>query len=80
MRTGVGAGLEIDLEPSKLQKCAENPGKGHFYFLRETLVTKPWFKRDLNFRAKFKSEVGSFAAKVRTAMVVFGSLTSKLFG
>ena len=46
---GFGAGFEIALEPSKLQKEGENPGKGHFYFLRQTLVcTKPWFKRDLN--------------------------------
>ena len=37
------------LECSKLQKEGENPGKGHFYFLRQTLVcTKPWFKRDLD--------------------------------
>ena len=28
------------------------PGQGHFYCLRQTLVrTKPWFKRDLAFRA-----------------------------
>ena len=47
---GFGAGFEIALEPSKLQKQAENPGKGHFYFLRQTLVcTKPWLKRDLMF-------------------------------
>ena len=45
---GFGAGFEIALEPSKLRKEGENPGKGHFYFLRQTLVcTKPWFKRDL---------------------------------
>ena len=45
---GFGAGFEITLEPSELQKEGENPGKGHFYFLRQTLVcTKPWFKRDL---------------------------------
>ena len=43
-----GAGFEIAPEPSKLQKEGENPGKGGFYFLRQTLVrTKPWFKRDL---------------------------------
>ena len=46
---GFGAGFEIALEPSDLQKEGENPGKGHFYFLRQTLVcTKPWFKRDLS--------------------------------
>ena len=40
--------FEIALEPSRLQKEGENPEKGHFYFLRQTLVcTKPWFKRDL---------------------------------
>ena len=45
---GFGAGFEIALKPSKLQKEGERPGKGHFYFLRQTLVcTKPWFKRDL---------------------------------
>ena len=45
---GLGAGFEIALEPSELQKEGENPSKGHFYFLRQTLVcTKPWFKRDL---------------------------------
>ena len=45
---GFGAGFEIALEPSKLQKEAENPGKGRFHFLHQTLVcTKPWFKRDL---------------------------------
>ena len=49
---GFGAGFEIALERSKLQKEGENPGKGHFYFLRQTLVcTKPWFKRDLKNRA-----------------------------
>ena len=46
---GFGAGFEIALEPSELQKEGENPGNGHFYFLRQTLVcTKPWLKRDLN--------------------------------
>ena len=45
---GFGAGFEFALEPSKLQKQGENPGKGRFYNLRQTLVcTKPWFKRDL---------------------------------
>ena len=45
---GFGAGFEIALEPSKLQKQREKPGKGDFYFLRQTLVcSKPWFKRDL---------------------------------
>ena len=45
---GFGAGFEIALEPSKLQKEGEGPGKGHYYFMRQTLVcTKPWFKRDL---------------------------------
>ena len=45
---GFGAGFEIALEPSELQEEGENSGKGHFYFLRQTLVcTKPWFKRDL---------------------------------
>ena len=49
---GFGAGFEIALEPSELQKEGENPAKGHLYFLRQTLVcTKPWFKRDLNFDA-----------------------------
>ena len=44
----LGVGFEIPLEPSKLQKEGENCGKGHFYFLRQTLVcTKSWFKRDL---------------------------------
>ena len=34
--------------PSNLQKEVKNPEKGHFYFLRPTLVcTKLWFKRDL---------------------------------
>ena len=47
---GFGAGFEIALEPSELQKEGENPGKRHFYFLRQTLVcTKPWFKRDLRY-------------------------------
>ena len=47
---GFGAGFEIALELSKLQKEGEKPGKGHFYFLRQTLVcSKPWFKRDLSF-------------------------------
>ena len=42
---GFGAGFEIALETSKLQKQAENPGKGHFYFLRQTLVcAKPGLK------------------------------------
>ena len=51
---GFGAGFEIALEPSKLQKEGENPGKGHFYFLRQTLVcTKPWFKRDLMYSMLF---------------------------
>ena len=46
---GFGAGFEIALEASKLQKEGENPEKGHFYFLRQTLVcTKPWFKGDLS--------------------------------
>ena len=46
---GFGAGFEIALEPSKLQKEGENRAKGHFYFLRQTLVcNKPWFKRDLS--------------------------------
>ena len=46
---GFGAGFEIALEPSELQKEGEKPRKGHFYFLRQILVcTKPWFKRDLN--------------------------------
>ena len=27
---GFGAGFEFALEPSKLQKEGENPGKGHF--------------------------------------------------
>ena len=40
----LGAGFEIALEPLKLQKEADNHGKGHFYFLRQTPVcTKPWF-------------------------------------
>ena len=39
---GFGAGFEIALEPSKLQKEGENPGKGHFHFLHQALVcTKP---------------------------------------
>ena len=47
---GFGAGFEIALKPSELQKEGENASKGHFYFLRQTLVcTKPWFKRDLNY-------------------------------
>ena len=43
---GFGARFEIALEPSELQKEGENPGKGHFYFLRQirgmhqTLVRK----------------------------------------
>ena len=42
---GFSAGFEMALEPSELQKEGENPGKGCFYFLRQTLVcTKPWFK------------------------------------
>ena len=45
---GFGAGFEIALELSELQKEGENLGKGHSYFLRQTLVcAKPWFKRDL---------------------------------
>ena len=48
MRTGFGTGFEIALEPLKLQKEGENLGKGHFFFLRQTLVcTKLRFKRDL---------------------------------
>ena len=35
---GFGAGFEIALESSELQKQAENPGKGHIYFLHQ------WFK------------------------------------
>ena len=36
------------LEPSKLQNEGEISGKGHFYFLSQTLVcTKPRFKKDL---------------------------------
>ena len=34
---GFGAGFEVDLEPSKLHKEGEHPGKGRFYFLRQTL-------------------------------------------
>ena len=46
---GFGAGFEIALEPSKLPKEGENPGKGHFYFpLQLWYEPKPWFKRDLN--------------------------------
>ena len=46
--TGVWSGSEIAFKPSKLQNEGENPGKGHFYILRQTLVfIKPWFKRDL---------------------------------
>ena len=42
-----GVGFDFALESSKLQKESENPGKGHFCFLRQTLVcTEPWFKRD----------------------------------
>ena len=45
---GFGAGFVFALEPSELQKEAKNPQKGHFYFLRQSLVcTKPSFKRDL---------------------------------
>ena len=49
VRIGVWRGRAgFEIAPSKLQKEGENPGKGHFYFLRQTLVcTKPWFKRDL---------------------------------
>ena len=44
---GLAAGFGIALEPSKLQKDGEKPEKGHFYFLRQTLVcTKSWFERD----------------------------------
>ena len=54
---GFGAGFEIALEPSKLQKEGENPGKGHFCLLRQTLVcAKPWFKRDLMESRKIDSE------------------------
>ena len=52
---GFGAGFEIALEPSELQKEGENPEKGHFYFLCQTLVcTKSWFKRDLKISRKKK--------------------------
>ena len=37
-----GAGFEITLEPSKPQKEAENSGKGHFLFLRQTLACTNW--------------------------------------
>ena len=43
---GLGAGFEIVLEPSKLQKERENPAKGHFLFsapnsgMHQTLVEK----------------------------------------
>ena len=44
---GLGAGFEIAIEPFRTAE-RRNPGKGHFYFLCQTLVcTKPWFKRDL---------------------------------
>ena len=46
---GSGAGFAIAVEFSKLPKEGENPGKGHFYLLCQTLAcTTPWFKRDLN--------------------------------
>ena len=32
---GFGAGFEIALKPSEMQKERENPGKGHLYFLRQ---------------------------------------------
>ena len=38
---GFGAGFEIALKPSELQKEGENPGKGRFYFLRRTLPKGP---------------------------------------
>ena len=60
---GFGAGFEIGLEPSKLQKEGENPGKGHFFFLRQTLVcTKPWFKRDLTSVQRRQSTLASHSA------------------
>ena len=35
-----------------------NPGKGHSYFLSQTLVcTKPWFKSDLNAAVEFTSRL-----------------------
>ena len=37
VRTGFRAGFEIALEPSKLQKEGENPGKGHFRALSHVL-------------------------------------------
>ena len=59
---GFDAGFEIALEPSELQKEGENPGKGHFYFLCQTLVcTKPWFKRDLKYKT-FSPKRGLFYA------------------
>ena len=39
---GFGAGFETALDPSKLQKEGENPGKGHFSFLHQTLVCTIW--------------------------------------
>ena len=44
----------VSKSPSNPQNCSKrgNRGKGHFYFLRQTLAcTKPWFKRDLNLPA-----------------------------
>ena len=45
---GFGAGFEIALEPSKLKKEGDKPGKRHLHFLCQTLVcSRAWFKRDL---------------------------------
>ena len=40
--------LKSPSNPQNCRKKEKNPGKGHFCFLRQTLVcSKPWFKRDL---------------------------------
>ena len=61
---GFGAGFEIALEPSELQKEGNFLEKGHFYFLRQTLVcTNPWFKRDLTSLSLCKTQSQALSAQ-----------------
>ena len=43
---GFGAGFDIDLTPSKLQKGAANPGIRHFDFCQTLVCTRPWFSEN----------------------------------
>ena len=69
---GLARVLKSPSNPSKLQKEGETPGKGHFYFLRQTLVcTNPWFKRDL-MSDLCKARVGESPGALSHTMVLKG--------